>query len=162
MDQIDQTILRIMRDGIPLLEEPFMEVAGKVEISQGEVMTRLRELIRSGVVRRFGASINHEKIGITANALVAWKVPRSLVEEIGRILSNHKEVTHCYERDTIPEKWEYNLFAVVHGYDRESVKRFIKRLSKSIGLNEYLILFSVTRFKRLSITPHERNHSEES
>lgn len=160
MDEIDQAVLRIMRDGIPLLEEPFMEVANKAGISQEEVMARLRRLIRSGVVRRFGASVNHEKIGIVANALVAWKAPRSRVEEIGSIMSNYEEITHCYERKTIPEKWEHNLYTVVHGYDRESVQRFIKRLSKSIGLDEYLILFSSRRFKRLSVTPPECGHSK--
>lgn len=155
MDKIDQAILHIMRDGIPLVEEPFLEVARKIGISQDEVISRLKLLIENRVIRRFGASINHRKIGVVANALVAWKVPQNRIEELGRLLSNYEEITHCYERRTIPGKWEYNLFTVIHGYNRESVKKNIKNLSESTGLNEYVIMFSTKQFKRSSIKPPE-------
>jgi DNA-binding Lrp family transcriptional regulator len=153
MDKIDQAILHIMRDGIPLVEEPFLEVAKKIGISQGEVIARLKMLIKNRVIRRFGVSINHKKIGMAANALVAWRVPQNRIEEMGELMSKYEKITHCYERRIIPGKWEYNLFTVIHGYDRESVKKFIKNLSESTGLNEYVIMFSTKQFKRSSIKP---------
>lgn len=153
MDEIDKKLLTVMRKGIPLVEEPFLEIAKKVGISRDEMITRLKRLMDSGVVKRFGVSINHKKIGITANAVVAWKVPRRRIEEIGRLLANHQDITHCYERKTIPDKWEYNLYTVVHGHNRESVRQFIKELSQSTGLEDHSILFSSRRFKRSSVSP---------
>lgn len=158
MDETDRAILHVMQNGIALLGEPFAEVAEEIGISQDEVIARLKGLVKSGVVRRFGVSVNQQKIGITASALVAWKVPPGMVEEIGEMMSSYKEITHCYERKTIPKRWEYNLFTVTHGRDRESVRRFIKKLSMMTGLNEYLVLFSVMQFKRSSVTLPECNH----
>lgn len=150
MDETDRALLRVMQDGIPLLREPFTEVARKTGIDQDEVMARLKRLMRERVVRRFGVSVDHLRVGVVANALVAWKVPQNRVEEVGRAMSAHGEVTHCYERQTVPGRWEYNLFIVVHGYDRESVRRFVKKLSRAVGLEEYLTLFSVKQLKRAS------------
>jgi DNA-binding Lrp family transcriptional regulator len=158
MDEIDQAILRTMQNGIPMLKEPFVEVAKKIGISHDEVIARLKRLIKNGVIRRFGVSVNHRKMGIVANALVVWKVPQNRVEEVGKAMSSCSEITHCYERQTISGRWEYNLFAVIHGYDRESCKQFIEKLSKAIGLKEYSVLFSVKQFKRTSVTSLNQSH----
>lgn len=150
MDRMDREILRAVQDGIPLLSQPFANVAQKIGISEDEVIDRLEKLRDKGVIRRFGASINHHKVGITATVMVAWKVPQNHVERVGRVMSSCKEVTHCYERRVIPEKWEYNLFTVIHGYDRGSVKDFVEKLSKTTGIKDYSMLFSIKRFKRTS------------
>lgn len=159
MDKIDQAILRTIQNGIPIVKEPFMEVATKIGISHDEVIVRLKRLTNDGVIRRFGVSVNYRKVGIVANSLVAWKVPQNRVEEVGKAMSSYSEITHCYERQTILGKWEYDLFTVIHAYDQESVKRFIKRLSKAIGLKEYLVLFSVKQFKRTSVASPNQSHS---
>lgn len=150
MDKIDQEILRIIQNGIPLIAEPFREVAEKTGIDEDEVIARLNKLRKTGIIRRFGASINHRKIGMTANAMVTWTVPKNLVEKVGEIMSSYKAVTHCYERQTIPKKWEHNLFTIIHGYNRKSVEQNIKKLSKITGIKDYLVLFSTKEFKRTS------------
>jgi DNA-binding Lrp family transcriptional regulator len=151
MDEIDRAILRITQDRIPLIKEPFGEIAKELGISHDEVLTRLKKLINNGVIKRLGISANQRKVGIVANAVVAWKVPQDQVERVGTMLSSYKEITHCYLRETIPGKWEYNLFTVLHGYDRESVEEFAKRLSGTVGIREYLVLFSNEQFKRTSV-----------
>lgn len=151
MDEIDKSILRTMQNGIPLIREPFKKAAKEIGISQEETISRLKTLMRKGIIRRFGASINHRKIGIVANALVAWKVPQNRIEEIGQLMSGYEEITHCYERKVIPKKWEYNLFTVIHGYNRKSVEGFIKKLSELTGLKDNVIMFSTKQFKRSSI-----------
>ncbi len=160
VNKIDRTILHILHDGIPIIKEPFAEIEKKVGISKDEIIKRLKRLIDDGVIRRFGISVNQRKVGIIANAVVAWKVPQNRVEEIGKAMSSYREITHCYERKVIPGRWEHNLFTVIHDYDRESVKRFVKKLSISIGLKEYLVLFSVKQFKRTSVPQFNQNHLE--
>ncbi len=153
MDEIDQAIIRITQAGIPLVKEPFEEIAKEIGTSEDEVIARLRKLISKGVVKRLGISVNQRKVGIVANAVVAWKVPKNRVESVGTMLSSYKEITHCYERMTIPGKWECNLFTVIHGYSRDSVEEIAKKLSEDVGINEYLVLFSNEQFKRTSAMP---------
>ena len=150
-NETDQAILRAAQEGIPVVKEPFAGIAREAGISQDEVIARLKRLISNGVIKRLGISINQRKVGIVANAVVAWRVPQEHVERIGKMLSSYKEVTHCYERVTIPGKWEYNLFTVIHGYNRESVEEMAKRLSEVVGISDYLVLFSNEQFKRTSV-----------
>ncbi len=150
-DEKDQAILRITQDGLPLDREPFKAIAAQTGLTEAEVIARLKRLKSMGVIKRLGISVNQRKIGIVANAVIAWKVPEELVERIGNIFASHKEVTHCYERVTIPGKWEYNLFTVVHGYNRESVEKFAKRMSEVAGIRDYIVMFSDEQFKRTSI-----------
>jgi len=150
-DEIDQKIISITQDGIPLVKKPFEEIAKQVGISTEEVITRLKRLISIGVIKRLGISVNQRKVGIVANAVVAWKVPGDQIGHIGNILSSYTEVTHCYGRVTIPGKWEHNLFSVIHGYNRESVETTAKRLSKACGISDYLVMFSNEQFKRTSV-----------
>lgn len=150
-DEIDQAILRTTQDGIPLVKEPFGEIAKEAGITTDVAIARLRRLISSGVIKRLGISVNQRKVGIVANAVVAWKVPHEQVESVGNLLSSYKEVTHCYERVTIPGKWEHNLFTVIHGYSRDSVEEMAKRMSEAVGIREYLVMFSNEQFKRTSV-----------
>ena len=150
-DEIDQAILSITQDGIPLEKEPFEEIAKQVGISREEVITRLKRLRSIGIIKRLGVSVNQRKVGIVANAVVAWKVPEEQLEHVGTLLSSYTEVTHCYGRVTIPGKWEHNLFTVVHGYSRESVEAVAKNLSEACGISDYLVMFSNGQYKRTSV-----------
>jgi DNA-binding Lrp family transcriptional regulator len=151
LDEIDRAVLHITQDGIPLVNEPFASIAKETGISQKEVVAVVKKLIDSGVIKRLGISVNQRKVGIVANAVVAWKVPQDQVERVGSMVSSYKEITHCYERITIPGKWEHNLFTVLHGYDRRSVEEFAENMSKAIGIRDYLVLFSNEQFKRTSV-----------
>ena len=150
-DAINKAIIRSTQDEIPLVDEPFAEIANETGISQDEVITRLKELISVGVIKRLGISVNQRKIGIVANAVVAWKVPQEQVKRVGAMLSAYREITHCYERVTVPGKWECNLFTVIHGYNRESVEEIARKMSEAVGISDYLVMFSNEQFKRTSV-----------
>jgi len=137
-----------MEKGITLTNEPFNEVASQLGITPKEVVARLCNLKEKGVIRRFGASIKPSNIGFFANALVAWKVPENRVQEIGAYLSKYQEISHCYERKTVKGRWDYNLYTVIHGREREAVRQIVKEISKEIAVNEYKILYSTRDLKR--------------
>ncbi len=148
LDETDEAILRIMQDDIPLVSRPFLMVAEKLGIPEGEVMRRVQKMVDSGVVRRFSASIRHRKLGIKANPLMAWRVPEERVEEAGNKLASFEEVTHCYERAIVPGKWEYNLYTMIHGYDKESVEKLAGKLSRAVGIKDYQLLYSSREYKK--------------
>lgn len=148
MDEADREILKILQDDVPLVSRPFLEVAKKLDIKEEEVIRRIKKMMSEGIVRRFSASIRHRKLGITANPLVAWKVPEKRVEEVGEKLASFEEVTHCYERAAVPGKWEYNIYTMIHGYNRDDVKKTAKKLSDAIGIKDYELLYSSKEFKK--------------
>jgi siroheme decarboxylase len=151
MDKIDHTLIRITQEGIPLVRDPFLVIANGSAICQDEVIQRLQYLYKMGIIKRIGISVNQRKLGILANALVAWKIPPGSTEVAGKKLASSHEVTHCYERRIFVGKWEYNFFTVLHGYNHESVENLVQKLSDDLGIRDYVILFSTEQFKRTSI-----------
>ncbi len=148
MDEIHRKILAGMAKGIPLTAEPFSEIAQQLGIEPEEVVLRLRNLKEKGMIRRFGASLKPKSVGFSANALVAWKVPESRVQEIGDYLSKYQEISHCYERKPVDGRWNFNLYTVIHGKEREVVQRMVEEISGQIAINEYKILYSTRDLKR--------------
>jgi len=107
-------------------------------------------MVDSGIIRRFGATLHHQKAGFSANAMVAWIVPDSKVEEAGRIMAGFREVSHCYQRVTQGD-WKYNVYTMIHGNSRDECREIARRISKNTGINEYAVLFSVKEFKKTSM-----------
>ncbi len=150
MDEIDKKLLKSTQDGIPIVSEPFKQIAKELALPEEEVLRRLDNLLKDGVIRRFGASIGHRAIGITANAMCTWNVPDEKVETAGAIMAGFPEVTHCYERPRFPD-WRYNLFTMIHAYSRDECEKIAREISIATGIKDYSILFSEREFKKTGV-----------
>jgi len=146
----DHEILQLIQDGVPVTREPFKEAADKLGMTQEELVERVKAMNENGLIRRFSANINQRKLGITANAVVVWNIPEAKMEAAVPVFLERGEISHIYERRVYPGRWEYNLYTVVHDYDRESVERFAKKIADEIGVDDYQVLFSKRRFKGTS------------
>ncbi len=153
MDPNDLAILAALEDGLPFIPEPFAEIGKTLGITAEEMLDRIKKLQESGVIRRFRARINQRQVGISANALVAWRCNKKSTDKTGAFLASFPSVTHCYERRPIPGRWDYSLYTVHHGRSREKVIEEVKKIADAAGLSDYLILFSTEEFKRV---PHVR------
>jgi DNA-binding Lrp family transcriptional regulator len=150
LGKTDIDLLQATQNGIPLTAEPFQGIAQELGLSEDEILTRLRRLCKLGVVRRFAASIDNRKVGVVANAMVVWRVPPERLEEVGEAFAGNERVTHCYVRSTVPGRWNYNLYTVLHGHDRETIERLVKEMCRQSGIGDYSILFSTRAFKKTS------------
>ena len=149
MDATDTLLLAALEEGLPFVAEPFAAVGERLGIPQGEVIARVRRLKEAGIIRKFRARIDQRKVGIVANALVAWKPGDSGNGDTGARLAAFPSVTHCYEREPIPGRWEYTHYTVHHGYSRDAVEREVETIARAIGCPDYTILFSTREFKRV-------------
>ena len=153
MDEIDLKLLNSLKTGISLTPFPFRDIAAELKISETEILNRLNQLKEDQTIRRFGASIKPNGIGLSANALVAWKVPKQRVQDIGKYLAEIKEISHCYERTSDNSNWTYNLYTVLHAQTRLAIEQMVNELSSKLNL-EYKLLYSTRDLKR-SIKPKE-------
>jgi DNA-binding Lrp family transcriptional regulator len=149
MDPIDVHLLRELESGLPLVPAPFEEIGKRLGLSGDEVMERIRRLKETGIIRKFRARIDQRKVGITANALVAWKPAGSGGNELGKLLAAFPSVTHCYERRPVPGQWEYTHYTVHHGYSRDQVFGEVRAIAEQTGCPDYVVLFSTREFKRV-------------
>jgi len=147
---LERRVINELQQDLPLVSAPFAVMAERLGISESDFLARCRSLLERGIIRRFGASLNHRQVGYTANAMTCWAVPPEMVDTAGKKLAALSEVSHCYERRTNPS-WPYNLFAMIHAHDKETCRQIADKVSQEIGLGDYLSLFSTREFKKTRI-----------
>ncbi len=148
MEPADARLLTLLQDGLPLEEDPFARTAAALGTSPETVVQRLRALVAGGAVRRFGARIDQRRLGLVANAVIAWRVPENRIEAVGELFAARPEVTHCYERLGVSGAWEHTLFVVVHAPDPATVERMADALGEAAGLDDRVVLLSTAEYKR--------------
>ncbi len=145
----EERILALAGGDLPLSLEPFRDIAEQAGCGEGEVIELLGRLKEQGVIRRFGATLRHQKAGYGFNAMVAWIVKEDS-DRIGEIMAARPEISHCYRRRIYPE-WPYNLYTMIHGKSEGQCLEVAAELSAETGLTEYTVLKSLRELKKTSM-----------
>jgi len=124
LSEKDKEIIARLSDGLPEDRKPFESLARELNLGEEELFRKISEWKKKGIIRRFGAILNHRVAGYRENAMVVWQVPGERSREVGKIMASFPEVSHCYERVTQPG-WPYNLFTMVHGRTRDECEKKI-------------------------------------
>jgi DNA-binding Lrp family transcriptional regulator len=150
LSQIDRLIINELQQDLSLIATPFSAMAARLGMDIEDFLAHCRSLLKRGIMRRFGAAVNHRKAGFNANAMACWIVPPDAVDMAGKELASIREVSHCYERKTNP-RWQHNIFAMVHGHSKEVCEKMISDVSHRIGLGSHIILFSTKELKKVRV-----------
>jgi DNA-binding Lrp family transcriptional regulator len=133
LDDIDLAIVRATQGGLALTQHPYDVIAEQVGISAADVMARFERMLTSGAVRRIGAVPNHYALGFTANGMTVWDVSDDQASALGRAVGALDFVSHAYLRPRHLPDWPYNLFAMVHGRDKQEVEAKTDIVRKLLG-----------------------------
>lgn len=152
----EEKALAILQANLPDSATPFADVAAATGLSEDHVLQLVRRLKASGVIRRFGATLRHQKAGYGHNAMVAWYLEEDHdVEAIGNIMAARPEISHCYQRRNCLD-WPYDLYTMIHGKNPGDCLRVVEELMAATGLTQYDILESVREFKKTSMIYFDR------
>ena len=143
-------MIRLLQEDLPLTPRPYREIGDRLGLTEEEVIGVVERMQKEGVIRRIGAVLYHQKAGIRANGMGVWKVPPEEAERAGKIMASFPQVTHCYQRPVSPE-WDYNLYTMIHGKDKEECYRIAGDIAQKCGIKENRLLFSVREFKKTSM-----------
>ncbi|MCK5695150.1 MAG: Lrp/AsnC family transcriptional regulator [Desulfobacula sp.] len=150
LTDLEKIIITMLQADTPVVKRPFLEMAEKIGITEEKFLNIVKDLDDRGMIRRFGATLKHQKSGFKANAMVAWKVDEDRVEKTGNIMATFREITHCYRRNPAPG-WKYNLYTMVHASSEDECYALVKKISKAVGEDEYELLFSRKELKKTSM-----------
>ena len=151
ISDIEKKILAVLQGGFPRSQTPYKDVAERVGIETKQLLAILKDWKREGKLRRIGSIVDHFKLGISAGAMVVWRVEPEHVEQVGTTLAGFKEVTHAYERK-IAENWPFNIYTMVHGADMHEVEQIVKGMSQACGISDYRILTTQKELKKVPPT----------
>lgn len=150
IDPLERSIVAALQQGLPLVVRPFRMLAEAHRLEEHALIGRLTQMIKSGVVKRFGVVVDHRSLGFTANAMVVWDVPDEYVSDVAHRLCRYPDVTLCYRRPRRLPVWPYNLFCMIHGRSRSAVLGVIENIGEREALQTFprQVLFSRRRFKQ--------------
>lgn len=148
----ERNVLRIVQSNIPDSLTPYADIAAEAGMTEEEVLALLSRLKEDGTIRRFGASIKHQKTGYDNNAMVAWKISEDKVDEAAAYAVRNPRISHCYYRPSPAEDWQYTLFTMIHGRTMQECYDVVEELRKNTCLDEYAVLESLKELKKISMT----------
>ena len=158
-ESLDRRIILATQSGLPVVAEPYRVIAEQLNITPQLLMDRLDAMKKDNRIRRIGVVPNHYKLGYTANGMSVWDVDDAIIDEVGKQIGDLEMVTHCYQRPRFLPEWSYNLFAMVHGQNREEVLSKVEQIAEILGdkAKQHDILFSTRILKKTGLRLKENS-----
>ena len=141
MDEVDLKLLALVQDGFPISSRPFRELGEALGLEEDEVISRLDELQKEGLVRRIGPILDLRRMG-RSGILAALAVPLDEADGAADIVNPYPEVSHNYLR---PNDSGYNLWFTVSGTE-ERIQDILQEIRVKTG-REMLVLPTLRIFK---------------
>lgn len=141
----EHQIIKAIENGIPLdTNTPFLKIAESLSTSEEVIISNIEKMIIEKKIKRFGPVVKNRSLGINQNAMVTLKIQPERIEECGKLIASKNFVTLCYERAIVPGAWEFNLYFMIHGRQREIVLEQIDQIKNELKIkeNEINVLFS--------------------
>jgi DNA-binding Lrp family transcriptional regulator len=148
-DTVEYKLLAALQEGLPMTRTPYQDMAGRIGIPVESLLRILHSWLQEGTIRRMGAVVNHVRVGVAAGAMVVWNVPLERTIEVGTLFAGFRQVSHAYERQTVPG-WPYGLYTMVHGATPDEVRSTVRQMSEAAGISEYLVLSTCRELKKVA------------
>ncbi len=148
LNEQDRNLVKLLQDDFPLVDEPFKVISGQCGSDESQIIKTIDNWFTSGVIRRFGARLNHHRVGYTENAMVVWKCDD--VDELGQKCAELSYVSHCYRRKSNID-WPYELYTMIHAQSPEELDRLLIEMKRLAANAEYTSLKTVRELKKTSM-----------
>jgi len=146
----EKRVIAAIQGDIEISARPYDKIAQDLGITTAELLEILEGLCERGVIRRFGATLRHQKSGFSANAMVAWQVPEEQIEAVGSTLAGFTQVSHCYRRNPQAE-WPFNLYTMIHATSEAECHQIAADMATAVQVDTYSLLFSRRELKKTSM-----------
>ena len=141
LTKLDRLILKELQDHFPITSRPFAEASGKFDLSEEELIRKIRSLKRRKLIRYAGAIFETKKLGIRST-LVAMKVPEKRLSRVTKIINSYPQVSHNYLRTG-----EYNIWFTLSAGSKPLLAALLKEIKQKTAIDDVLDLETVRVFK---------------
>jgi DNA-binding Lrp family transcriptional regulator len=129
VDQTDLAILNALQDDLPLVSRPWKTIADRLNITETEIICRMKNLEESGIIRGISPVLESRSLGLHAATLVALHVPEERLDEIAALISSYAEVSHNFQRDHY-----YSLWFTIAAENEEGIQRVLHEILQQTGI----------------------------
>jgi DNA-binding Lrp family transcriptional regulator len=144
MDQLDRRLLNRLQRSVPLVREPFAELAAELGCQEQTVLERIAALRgQGGVIREISAIFDAAALGYE-QALVAMRTPPDRLDHAGQVAASHPGVSHCYAREGEVNLW---LTLAVSPRSALGLSATAELLARRCGAAACMVLPTLRRYK---------------
>jgi DNA-binding Lrp family transcriptional regulator len=141
IDEIDRAILNRIQSDFPITKRPYLSIAENLQLSEDQVIKRLKRLKKKGIIRRIGGNFAPEKLGFVST-LCAAKVSQDKIDRFARVVNRYPGVTHNYRRDN-----KYNIWFTFIAQSMDEIYNNLKKISQETGVKRILNLPATKMYK---------------
>lgn len=131
MDDTDRRIINTLQGDLPVCERPYREAAGRIGITEDELLERIRKMLADGVLTRVGPLFQIERMG-GAFTLAALAAPEERFDDVAAKVNALPQVAHNYRRTH-----DMNMWFVIATETPEEIDRVIDRIEQDTGCKVY-------------------------
>ncbi len=141
LDETDKKIINHIQSDFPISKMPYAVIAKRLDLEEIDVIKRLSELKKKGLIRRIGGNFGPEKLGFTST-LCAARVSMDRLDLFTEVVNSYSGVTHNYIREN-----SFNVWFTFIAQSREIIEKNLADISKKTGVTEILNLPATEVFK---------------
>jgi siroheme decarboxylase len=141
IDSLDKQLLNEIQWQFPLVDRPYLEISNRYNVTESELLERIRILKRIGLIRQINAIFDTRRLGYKST-LVAFSVLPNKLEQVANEVNKHPGVSHNYERNH-----EYNMWFTLAVPPVGDMKRDLERMASLEGVIKYRILPTLKLYK---------------
>ena len=141
MDLTDRRLLNTIQSAFPLVEQPYEELGEPLEITEAEVMDRIKRLRKSNILRQISAIFDTRRLGYKTT-LVAMRFPPDRLDRSARVINQHPGVSHNYARSG-----PFNLWFTLAVPPQESLEETIDDMATRTGAEAVRMMPTIRFFK---------------
>lgn len=141
LDKLDIKLLNLIQENFPLVAEPFAELARQLNITEEEVIRRLKSLKEQGTIKHLGAVFDSGKLGYYGTLCTA-KVPLNMLDRVTAVINSYPEVTHNYLRNHLN-----NIWFTLQAKTPEKLTALLEEIKQKTGIEEIISLPATHTFK---------------
>lgn len=134
MDEKMQDLLRLVQEGIKINARPYSDLGNRIGLSEEEVISRLTELRKSGLLKRMDISIDMKKLGFRS-ALVACRISKKDISNAKKVLDTYGNITHNYLR-----KHRLNMWFTLSAMSKQKLDQELVKIKNSLKPKEIVSL----------------------
>ena len=140
---MENELLFEMQNAFPMIQQPFKEVADKLNTTEDEVLSLVQKLKNEKIIRQTSAIFDTKRLGYKSS-LVAFKVAEEKIDKAAEIINQHPGVSHNYLRNH-----DYNIwFTMAVAPDSTlGLEKTIEILKKKTGAEDGIVLPTLKMFK---------------
>jgi Lrp/AsnC family leucine-responsive transcriptional regulator len=140
LDEIDRQIIKALNQNGRI---SYTDLAKNIGLSRVAIQARINTLMEDGVIERFTAVINPEKIGITVSAFFNVEVEPQSLQAVADTLADEPAVTSLYHMTGPSKLHMHGLFT-----NNKEMELFLnEKLYKFPGIMSVDCQVLITRYK---------------